>query len=141
MVVVNRIAPSEIVVVVRRVIDGTIIKVEVSVTVPRTPTVGRCVALNYPNFRLSVIRGDLKVFYINLLAAFGDNMKFHPSIFDMTDCRNFNLFGAVFRSKDKSVAVSCLFSVFVVVTAACCLALGITDPCATCDRFVVVFNF
>ena len=141
MVVVNRIAPSEIIVVIRRVIDGPVIKVEVSVTMPRTPTVGWCVALNDSNFWLSAICGDFKIFYINLLAAFGDNMKLHPSIFDMAGCRNLNVFGSVFRAKDKSVAVTCLFSVFVVITAACCLALGVTNPCATCDRFVVVFNF
>jgi hypothetical protein len=92
VVVVNRITPSQIVVVVRRVIDRPIVKVEVSVTMPRTPTVSWCVALNDSNFWLPAIRGNLKILYINLLAAFGDNMKFHPSIFDMTDCRNFNMF-------------------------------------------------
>lgn len=92
MVVVNRIVPSEIVVVIRRIIDGTIVKVEVSVTMPRTPTVGWCVALNDSNFWLSAIRGNLKILYIKLLAAFGDNMKFHPSVFDMTDCGDFNVF-------------------------------------------------
>jgi len=92
VVVVNRITPSEIVVVVRRVIDRPIVKVEVSVMMPWTPTIGWGVALNDSNFWLPAIRGDLKILYINLLATFGDNMEFHPSIFHMTGCRNFNMF-------------------------------------------------
>ena len=139
--VVDRVAPSEIVIIVCRVIDGPVIKVEVCITVPRSPTVGRCVALNHSNFRLPAIRGDFKVLYINLFAAFGDNMEFHPSVFDMTGCRDFNMFGAVFCSEDKSVTIACLFSVFIVVTATRCLAFGITDPCAPCDWFFIVFNF
>ncbi len=139
--IVDRVAPSQIVVIVRRVIDGTVIKVEVCVTMPRPPTIGRCVALNHSNFRLPAIRGDFKVLYINLFAAFGDNMEFHPSVFDVTSCRYLNMFGAVFRSEDESVAIACLFSVFIVVTATRRLAFGVTDPCAPCDRFFIVFNF
>ena len=108
---------------------------------PRPPTVGRCVALNHSNFRLPTIRGDLKVLYINLLATFGDNMKFHPAVFDMTGCRDLNMFGAVFCSEDKGITVACLFSIFIVVTATRCLAFGIADPCAPCDRFFIIFNF
>lgn len=141
MVIVNRITPPEIVVIVCRVIDRTVVKVEVCVTMPRPPTVGRCVALNHSNFRLPAVRGDFKVLYINLLATFGNNMEFHPSIFDMTGCRDLNMFGAIFCSEDKGIAVTCLFSVFIVVATTRRLAFGITDPGAPCDRFFIVFNF
>ena len=98
VVIVDRITPSEIVVVVRCVIDGTIVKVEIGVTMPRTPTIRRCVPLNHFNLRLSPISGYLKVFYVNLFATLCDDMKFHPSIFDVTHCRNLNSFRAIFCS-------------------------------------------
>lgn len=141
MVIVNWITPPEIIVIVCGVIDRAVIKVEICVTMPRPPTVGWCVALNYSNFRLPTIRGDLKVLYINLLAAFGNNMEFHPSIFDMTRCRDLNMFGSIFCSEDKGIAVACLFSVFIIVTATCCLTFGITDPCTPRNRFFIIFNF
>lgn len=139
--IIDRVAPSEIIVVVRRVIDGTVVKVKIGITVPRSPPVSRCVALNHFNFRLSTIRGDLKILYVNLFATFSDNMEFHPPVFDVTGGGDLNVFGAVFCSKDKGIPVTCLFSVFVVITAACCLAFSITDPCATCDGFIVIFDF
>ena len=141
MVIIDRVTPSEIIVVVRCVIDGPVVKVEIGVPVPWTPPVSRCVALNHSNFWLSTIRGDLKIFYVNLFAAFSDDVKFHPSVFDMTDGGDLNVFGAVFCSKDKGVAITCLFSVFVVVSATCRLAFGIADPCSTCDGFFVIFDF
>jgi len=55
VVIVDRIAPSEVVIVVCCVIDGPIVKVEIGVTVPRSPPVGGCVALNHTNFGLSIV--------------------------------------------------------------------------------------
>ena len=94
--IIDRVAPSEIVVVVRRVIDGTVVKVQIGVAVPRAPTVGRSIALNHSNFRLSTIRGDLKILYVNLFATFSDDMQLHPPVFDMTGGGDLNVFGSVF---------------------------------------------
>jgi hypothetical protein len=138
--IVAGITPSEVVVIVRGVINRTIVKVEVGVTVPRTPTIRGGVPLNHSNFRLPTVAGYLNILYINLLSTFSDDMKFHPSVFDMTHCGDFNAFGAIFRSQDKSVAVASLFSVFVVVTAPCRLSLGITNPSTPGDRLFVVLN-
>lgn len=96
VVIVDRITPSEIVVVVRRVIDRTIVEVEISVTVPRTPTIRRCIPLNHFNLRLSLIGGYLKVFHVKLFTTLCYNMKFHPSIFNSACCRNLNPFGTIF---------------------------------------------
>ena len=140
MVIVDRITPSEIVVVVGRVIDGTIVKVEIGVAMPRTPTISRCIPLNHFNFWLSPISGYLKMFHVNLFATFCDDMKFHPSIFDMTRCGNLNSLRTIFCSQDKSVTVACFLSILVMVTATSRLALGITNPNTSRDRFFVVFN-
>lgn len=141
VVIVDRITPSEIVVVVRRVVDGTIVEVEIGVTVPRTPTIRGRIPLNHFNLWLSPIGGYLKVFHVKLFATLCYNMKFHPSIFDPTCCRNLNPFGTVFCPKNKGIAVTCFLSVFIVIAAARCLALGVTDPNASCNRFFVVLYF
>ena len=72
--IVARVAPSEVVVVVRRVIDWTIIKVEIGVTVPWTPTIRRRVSLNDSNFRLPAIGRYFNMLYINLFAPFSDDV-------------------------------------------------------------------
>jgi hypothetical protein len=141
VVIVDRITPSEIVVVVRRVIDGTIVKVEIGVAIPRAPTISRCMPLNHFNLWLSPISRYLKMFHVKLFATLCDDMKFHPSIFDPTCCRNLNTFRTIFRSKDKGIPVACLLSVFIVVAATCRLAFGVTNPNASCDGFFVVLNF
>lgn len=139
VVIVDRVAPPEIVVVVRSVIDRTIVEIEIRVTVPRTPAIRRCIPLNHFNFRLSPIGGYLKIFHVKLFTTLCYNMKFHPSIFDPTCCRNLNPFRTIFRSKDKGIAVACLLSVFVVVAAPGRLTLGIANPNTSCNRFFVVF--
>lgn len=98
VMIIDRVTPSEVVVVVRCVIDWTIVEIEISVTVPWTPTIGRGVPLNHSNFRLPTICRYLNIFYINLFATFGNNMEFHPSIFDVSDCGDFNAFRTVFRT-------------------------------------------
>jgi hypothetical protein len=140
VVIVDRITPSEIVVVVRRVIDGTIVKVEIGVAIPRAPTISRCMPLNHFNLWLSPISRYLKMFHVKLFATLCDDMKFHPSIFDMTHCRYLNSLRTIFCSQDKSITVACLLSIFVMVTAASRLALGITNPNTSRDGFFVVFN-
>lgn len=92
VVIVDRITPSEVVVIVRCVVDGTIIEVEIGVTVPRTPTIRRCMSLNHFNLRLSPIGRYFKVFYVKLFTTLCYNVKFHPSIFNSTCCRNLNPF-------------------------------------------------
>jgi hypothetical protein len=80
------------------------------------------------------------MFHVNLFATLCNDMKFHPSIFDMAHCRNFNSLRAIFCSQDKGVTVACLLSILVMVTATSRLALGITNPNTSRDRFFVVFN-
>ena len=74
MMIVDRIVPSEVVIVVRRVIDRTIVKVRVGVTVPRTPTISWGVPLDHSNFRLPTIGGYFNMLYIDLFAPFSNNM-------------------------------------------------------------------
>jgi hypothetical protein len=96
MVIVDRITPPEIVVVVRRVIDRTVVEIEIGVAIPRTPAISWCIPLNHFNFWLSLIGRYLKMLHVNLFATLCDDMEFHPSIFDVTCCRNLDEFRTIF---------------------------------------------
>ena len=98
MVVVNRIAPSEVIIVVGCVVDGAVIEIEIGVSVPGAPVVCRCIVLNHFDLGLSPIGGDLDVFYVELFAALCDDVEFHPPVFDVSSCGDFDPFRAVFRS-------------------------------------------
>ena len=138
---INGITPPVIVVKIRRVMDGPIVKVEIGIPMPRPPPIGRQVALNDAHFRLPAIGRDFDVFNIKLLATFRYDMEFHPAILHMACCGDFDEFGAVLRAQHEGIPVACLVSVFVVVTAPCQFAFGIANPDAAGNRLFVVFNF
>ena len=138
--IVNRITPTQIGIESASVINGAIIKIEIGVPMPRTPTIGGCVVLDYPHLWCSAIGGNLNIFYIKLFATFGNNMKFHPPIFDMSRDRNLDSFRAILCAKDEGIAISCFRGVLVMVTATCCLSFGITNPYTPRNRFIMVVD-
>ena len=141
MAIIDGIAPSVIVVEVCRVIDRPVVKIEVGIPVPWFPAISRCVALNDTHLRLPLIGRYLNIFDINLLAAFRDDVEFHPPVFHVSCCWDFDVFGAVLRAEHEGISVACFLSVFVVVAAARQFAFGIANPDAAGNRFIVVFNF
>lgn len=90
--IVNRITPSNIVIQVRTVVERSVVKVVVGVSMPRLPVIPTSVAMHNTKIRLPLISQKVDTFHIELFSIFNNDVHFQKPIINVTGSSNFNRF-------------------------------------------------